>query len=85
MKIKQKKMQPVTLRELYKMAKSRAPKKAWNWMNNGTERELTLGQNEESFKKYKMNSRVLRDVSKINTQVNFLFWYFYSNKDQKAI
>ena len=72
MKIKQKKMQPVTLRELYKMAKSRAPKKAWNWMNNGTERELTLGQNMESFKKYKMNSRVLRDVSKINTQVNFL-------------
>ena len=41
-------------------------------MNNGTERELTLQQNVESFKKYKLNPRILRDVSKINTQVDFL-------------
>ena len=72
MKNKKTKLLPVTLRELYKVAKSKTPKKTWNWMNNGTERELTLQQNVESFKKYKLNSRILRDVSKINTQVDFL-------------
>ena len=72
MKNKKTKLLPVTLRELYKVAESKTPKKTWNWMNNGTERELTLQQNVESFKKYKLNPRILRDVSKINTQVDFL-------------
>ena len=72
MKIKKNNIHPVTLRELYKIAEAKTPKKAWNWMNNGTERELTLRQNVRSFEKYKLNPRVLRDVSKINTQVDFL-------------
>ena len=69
--MKQKNIHPFTLRKLYKIAKVKTPKKAWNWMNNGTERELTLRQNIGPFKKYKLNPRVLRDVSKINNRVDF--------------
>ena len=61
-----------TLREAFNIAKSKTPRKKWNWMNCGTEREWTLNENLNSFKKYKINQRILNDVSKINTNVKFL-------------
>lgn len=61
-----------TLREAFNIAKSKTPRKKWNWMNCGTEREWTLNENLNSFKKYKINQRILNNVSKINTNVKFL-------------
>lgn len=62
----------VTLRQIYKFAKKKTPSKKWNWMSAGTERQWTMEENLLSFKKYKLNQKILSNVSKINSKVNFL-------------
>ena len=62
----------VTLREANKFAKAKTPKKKWNWMNCGTEIGYTLNENLVSFKKFKIQQKILTDVSNMNTKKNFL-------------
>ena len=41
-----------TLRQAYNLAKKNIPKKKWNWMNCGSEREYTLNANLNFFQKF---------------------------------
>ena len=58
----------VTLRQAYNSAKKKISKKKWNWMNCGSEREYTLNENLNFFKKFKILQKILVDVSIIKTK-----------------
>ena len=45
----------LSLRQANDLAKKKVSKKKWNWMNCGSEREYTLNQNLNYFKKYRIN------------------------------
>ena len=62
----------LSLRQANVLAKKKVSKKKWNWMSCGSEREETLNQNLNSFKKYKINQEILNDVSKLKIDKKFL-------------
>lgn len=62
----------VTIREASKKAKFFTSSKKWNWMNCGSEREYSLNENLNAFLRYKIKSKILNNVSKLNTSRNFL-------------
>ncbi len=62
----------LSLRQANVLAKKKVSKKKWNWMNCGSEREHTLNENLNSFKKYKINQEILNDVSKLKINKKFL-------------
>ena len=61
-----------SLRQAKTFAQKKIPKKKWNWMCCGSEREETLNQNLNSFKKYKINQKILNDVSRLKMNKKFL-------------
>ena len=60
-----------TLREANRLAKIKVSRKKWNWMNCGSEREYTLNENLNSFKKYKIKQKILTNVSNLKTKKKF--------------
>ncbi len=62
----------LSLRQANVLAKKKVSKKKWNWMSCGSEREETLNENLNSFKKYKINQEILNDVSKLKMDKKFL-------------
>ena len=58
----------VTLREANILAKKKISKKKWNWMSCGSERELTLNENLNFFKNFKIEPKIFKGVSKIETK-----------------
>lgn len=55
-----------TIDDLRKLAKKRVPSVMFDYLQGGSEDELTLKWNREAFSKYEFVPRVLRDVSKID-------------------
>ena len=62
----------LSLRQASVLAQKKISKKKWNWMNCGSERENTLNENINSFKKYKINQEILNDVSSLKINKKFL-------------
>ena len=62
----------LSLRQASVLAKKKISRKRWNWMNCGSEKENTLNQNLNSFKKYKIDQKILNDVSKLKLNKKFL-------------
>lgn len=61
-----------SLRQANILSKKKISKKKWNWMNCGSERENTLNENLNSFKKYRINQEILNNVSKLSMNKKFL-------------
>ena len=61
-----------SLPEIKNFAKKKISNKKWNWLENGTERELTLQENLNSFKNIKLVPRVLGTKNKSFAKYNFL-------------
>jgi len=62
----------LSLRKASVLAKKKISRKRWNWMSCGSEKENTLNQNLNSFKKYKIDQKILNDVSKLKLNKKFL-------------
>ena len=62
----------LSLRQASVLAKKKISRKRWNWMSCGSEKENTLNQNLNSFKKYKIDQKILNDVSKLKLNKKFL-------------
>ena len=62
----------LTIREAHNLAKKKISKKKWNWMSCGSEREYTLNENLNAFLRYKIKSKILKDVSNIHIEKKFL-------------
>ncbi|MBI2998220.1 MAG: alpha-hydroxy-acid oxidizing protein [Deltaproteobacteria bacterium] len=60
-----------TLREIERAARSKIDDHAWDWLECGTENELTLQRNRQAFERVALRPRIFRDVSHVDltTQV----------------
>ncbi|MGH7829025.1 MAG: alpha-hydroxy-acid oxidizing protein, partial [Candidatus Binatia bacterium] len=55
-----------TLREIERAARSKIDPHAWDWLECGTENELTLERNRRAFERVALRPRILRDVSRVD-------------------
>lgn len=55
-----------TLREIERAARRKIDDHAWDWLECGTENEVTLERNREAFKRVALRPRIFRDVSKVD-------------------
>ncbi len=62
----------VSNEELIREARRRLPQGAWDYLVGGSESETTLRRNRRAFDRIAFRPRILVDVSKIDTSVNFL-------------
>src|ERR1700761_6838793 len=62
----------VTLHEIVKAAKIRLNANIWDYLVGATETETTMRRNRLALDSIALRPRVLRDVSKIDTSVEFL-------------
>jgi len=62
----------VSNEELIREARRRLPQGAWDYLVGGSESETTLRRNRRAFDRVAFRPRILVDVSKIDTSVNFL-------------
>ncbi|MCM2393778.1 alpha-hydroxy acid oxidase [Streptomyces albipurpureus] len=58
---------PVSLDDLANRARSQLSQEAWDWLEGGAERELTLAANRTSFDRVALLPRILVDVSSCTT------------------
>ncbi|MBC93187.1 MAG: hypothetical protein CMM38_06050 [Rhodospirillaceae bacterium] len=58
--------QAINIDDLYKIAKKRIPKVAFDFIEGGVESETALSRNINSFQRYGLLPRYLVDVSKID-------------------
>ena len=60
----------LTIAELEKLAVVRMDKQTRDYYNEGADAGLTLSENNQAYKKYRIRPRALRDVSRVDTSVN---------------
>jgi lactate 2-monooxygenase len=63
---------PVSLEEWREAAKKVVPRDAWDYLEGGAGSESTLNSNTESFSKWRLRPRYLRDVSRRSLSVSLL-------------
>jgi glycolate oxidase len=61
-----------TLQEMLLIAHSKLDPTVWDFINGGTEAEITLRRNRHGLDRLQFRQRVLRDVSRIDTSTTFL-------------
>ena len=61
--------QPVNVLEYEPLARQRLPREVWEYISQGAADELTLRRNREAFDAIRLRSRVLVDVSRIDTRL----------------
>mgnify|MGYP001167326742 CR=1 FL=1 len=59
----------VSLRDYWRVAKSRLDEQAWAYFSGGAEQERGMKKNEQAFEQFEIMPRVLRDLSVGSTQV----------------
>jgi 4-hydroxymandelate oxidase len=62
----------VSLSDFEAVAQQRMSHMAWEYINSGAADEITLRWNREAFDRIRLNPRVLRDTSALNTRVKIL-------------
>src|SRR5437879_3013447 len=62
----------VSLSDFEGVAHERMSHMAWEYINSGAADEITLRWNREAFDRIRLNPRVLRDTSALNTKVKVL-------------
>ena len=62
----------VSLSDFEGVAEKRMTHNAWEYINSGAADQITLRWNREAFDKLRLNPRVLRDVSQVDTRVKVL-------------
>ncbi|MEO5936237.1 MAG: alpha-hydroxy acid oxidase [Terriglobales bacterium] len=62
----------VSLSDFEAIAEKRMTHMAWEYVNSGAADQITLRWNRDAFDKLRLNPRVLRDVSQVNTAVSVL-------------
>ncbi|KAF9878129.1 peroxisomal -2-hydroxy-acid oxidase [Colletotrichum karsti] len=63
---------PVTISDVYEIAKARLPKPVWDYYITGADDEHTLERNQAVFRELLLRPQVLRNVSKIDTSTTVL-------------
>jgi len=61
----------ISIQELRELAKKKVPSVIFDYIDGGSEDELTLGRNEDSFRTYEFVPKTLVDVSEIDLSTNF--------------
>ncbi|MBO6805958.1 alpha-hydroxy acid oxidase [Thalassospira sp.] len=61
-----------SLREVQERASGLVPPQAWDWLEGGSEYEVTIAANRSGFSKVFPVQRVLRDVSNLDASLSFL-------------
>ncbi|KAJ1881354.1 Hydroxyacid oxidase 1 [Coemansia sp. RSA 1722] len=64
--------EPVCIKDLEAIAKNVMPSGAWGYYDSGSHDEQTKNDNISAFDSYRLHPRMLRDVSKLNTQTTVL-------------
>lgn len=62
----------VSLSDFEAVAEKRMTHMAWEYVNSGAADQITLRWNREAFDKLRLNPRVLRDVSQVDTKIKVL-------------
>ncbi|HUQ49312.1 MAG TPA: alpha-hydroxy acid oxidase [Terriglobales bacterium] len=62
----------LSLSDFEAVAHKRMPHMAWEYVNSGAADQITLRWNREAFENLRLNPRVLRDVSTVDTKVKLL-------------
>lgn len=63
---------PTTPEEWKALAKRRLPAGPWGYLEGGAGRETTMDENEAAFRRYKIRSRMMRDVSERDLSISVL-------------